>query len=174
VIGGQRSGANHEEREERVRMTGLPAREDIGERSPVRRVFDPKAQVWMATVLSVVGFAEGWWWALFFGLLLTCAVATKGTTRLWRRGVEGLWTSGSQWNGAMDGPVPTPAVVDRDGKHAQRQLLEAIERHGEITPVRAALETTLTVAEAGRMLSELAQGGHLEVRAEGSKLLYGL
>jgi hypothetical protein len=40
--------------------------------------------------------------------------------------------------------------------------------------VRAALETTLTVAEADRMLSELAQGGHLEVRVEGGKLLYGL
>jgi hypothetical protein len=35
-------------------------------------------------------------------------------------------------------------------------------------------ETPLTVAEADRMLSELAKGGHLEVRVEGGKLLYGL
>ena len=30
------------------------------------------------------------------------------------------------------------------------------------------------VAEADRMLSELAKGGHLEVRVEGGKLLYEL
>ncbi len=66
------------------------------------------------------------------------------------------------------------AVTGPGEKDAERRLLEAIDRHGEITPVRAALETPLTVAEADRMLSELAKGGHLEVRVEGGKLLYGL
>jgi hypothetical protein len=56
----------------------------------------------------------------------------------------------------------------------ERQLLEVIERNGEITPARAALQTSLTVDEAERLLSELAQRGHLDVRVEGSKLVYSL
>lgn len=152
-------------------MTGLPARENVVqrmvERPAVRWALDHDVQVWIATVLWVVGFAEGWWWALLLGLLLTCAVAARGATRLWKSRSE-------RDGGAVRAEPPAPAVPDRGGKHAQLQLLEAIERHGEITPVRAALETPLTVDEADRMLSELARGGHLEVRAEGGRLLYGL
>ncbi len=61
-----------------------------------------------------------------------------------------------------------------DGEHRERELLEALARHGEITPARAALETTLSVAEADRMLSELAKNGHIEVRARGGRLGYAL
>lgn len=59
-------------------------------------------------------------------------------------------------------------------KSAERQLLEVIERNGEITPARAALQTSLTVEEAEQLLSDLAQRGHLDVRVEGSKLVYAL
>lgn len=59
-------------------------------------------------------------------------------------------------------------------KPAERQLLEVIERQEEITPARAALETSLTVDEGERSLSESAQKGHLDVRVEGSKLVYSL
>ncbi len=61
-----------------------------------------------------------------------------------------------------------------DGEHKERELLEALARHGEITPARAALETTLSVAEADRMLSELAKSGHIEVRAREGRLGYAL
>ena len=61
-----------------------------------------------------------------------------------------------------------------DGEHRERELLEALARHGELTPARAALETTLSVAEADRMLSELAKGGHIEVRAREGRLGYAL
>ena len=61
-----------------------------------------------------------------------------------------------------------------DGEHRERELLEALARHGEITPARAALETTLSVAEADRMLSELAKNGHIEVRAREGRLGYAL
>ena len=61
-----------------------------------------------------------------------------------------------------------------DGEHSERELLEALARHGEITPARAALETTLSVAEADRMLSELAKNGHIEVRAREGRLGYSL
>ena len=56
----------------------------------------------------------------------------------------------------------------------ERELLEALERYGEITPARAALETTLSVSEADRMLSELAKNGHIEVRAREGRLEYAL
>lgn len=62
--------------------------------------------------------------------------------------------------------------VDNDRK--ERELLEVLARHGEITPARAALETTLSVSEADRMLSELAKNGHIEVRAREGRLGYAL
>ena len=46
----------------------------------------------------------------------------------------------------------------------ERELLEALARHGS-SPALAALETSLIVAEANRMLSDLANSGHVEVRA---------
>lgn len=61
-----------------------------------------------------------------------------------------------------------------EARHSQRQLLEAIERNGSITATRAALETSLTVEEAEQELSRLAEGGHLEVRIEGGRLVYSL
>ncbi|MDX6381181.1 MAG: hypothetical protein QOI57_2205 [Rubrobacteraceae bacterium] len=62
--------------------------------------------------------------------------------------------------------------VDNDRK--ERELLEALARYGEISPARVALETTLSVSEADRMLSELAKNGHIEVRAHEGTLGYAL
>jgi hypothetical protein len=56
----------------------------------------------------------------------------------------------------------------------ERELLRALRDQGELTPVRAATETSLSVAEADRMLEELAAGGHLEVRARSGGLFYAL
>ena len=56
----------------------------------------------------------------------------------------------------------------------ERELLEALARRGELSPALAALETSLTVAEANRMLSDLANSGHLEVRAQEGRLGYAL
>ena len=56
----------------------------------------------------------------------------------------------------------------------ERELLRALREHGELTPVRAATETSLSVAEADSMLKELAGGGHLEVRARSGGLFYAL
>ena len=56
----------------------------------------------------------------------------------------------------------------------QRELLSAIrDNGGSITPAEAAMETTLTVREADRMLSELAGEGHLAVESR-SGALYSL
>jgi hypothetical protein len=54
----------------------------------------------------------------------------------------------------------------------EKELLEALRRRGALTAAGAALETSLSVEEADRMLSTLAAQGHLEVRVERGRLLY--
>jgi hypothetical protein len=61
-----------------------------------------------------------------------------------------------------------------DEERKEKELLEALARHGEITAAKAALETSLSVSEADRMLSELAKDGHVEVRAREGRLGYAL
>lgn len=57
----------------------------------------------------------------------------------------------------------------------ERQLLLAVrDNGGGLTPAEAAMNTTLTVREADRMLSELAKGGHLSVESERETLVYTL
>ncbi len=56
----------------------------------------------------------------------------------------------------------------------ERELLEAIRESGEISAAAAAASTSLTVAEADRRLKELAENGHIEVRARGGAILYAL
>src|SRR5215212_1484997 len=61
-----------------------------------------------------------------------------------------------------------------DEGRREKEILEALARHGELTPARAALETSLGVAEADRILSGLAKDGHIEVRAREGRLEYAL
>jgi hypothetical protein len=63
-------------------------------------------------------------------------------------------------------------ALDREQK--EKELLGALVRYGELTAARAALETSLSVSEADRMLSELAKDGHVEVRAREGRLGYAL
>jgi hypothetical protein len=79
---------------------------------------------------------------------------------LFARGIAGLSEARSR----------RPAENDRK----ERELLEALARLGEISPARAALETTLSIAEADRILSELANNGHIEVHAHEGRLRYAL
>jgi hypothetical protein len=61
-----------------------------------------------------------------------------------------------------------------DEERKEKELLEALARHGEITAAKAALETSLSVSEADRMLSGLAKDGHVEVRAREGRLGYAM
>ena len=105
--------------------------------------------------------------------LIVIAVASASSVWLFGQGYEEL---------QRPRPLPPPQKHragrgdNQEGveKSAERQLLEVIERNGEITPARAALRTSLTVEEAEQLLSDLAQRGHLDVRVEGSKLVYAL
>ena len=56
----------------------------------------------------------------------------------------------------------------------ERELLEALRKHRELSPVLAATETSLSVARADAMLRGLAEGGHLEARVHGGGLSYAL
>jgi hypothetical protein len=68
----------------------------------------------------------------------------------------------------------SPQTSEVSDERKEKELLEALERHGEISPARAALETSLSVSEANRMLGELAKNGHVEVRAREGRLEYAL
>ena len=66
----------------------------------------------------------------------------------------------------------TGRAAAEEGK--ERELLGALARRGELSPALAALETSLTVADADKMLSDLAESGHLEVRAHDGRIGYAL
>ena len=58
---------------------------------------------------------------------------------------------------------------------SEKQLLMAIQdAGGTITPVEAALETSLTVDEAEEILTRFADRGHLIVQSQDGSLLYTL
>ncbi|MDQ3911619.1 MAG: hypothetical protein M3305_07610 [Actinomycetota bacterium] len=94
------------------------------------------------------------WWIVPFLLIPILGLSARGIVRL----VEGR-------------PLSLPGA---SYERKERELLEALERHEELTPARAALETSLSVSEADRMLGELAKNGHIQVRANEGRLGYAL
>jgi len=63
----------------------------------------------------------------------------------------------------------------KPGPGAEKQLLMAIRASGDgVTPVEAALETSLSVDEAEEILSRLADRGHLLVDSRDGALSYAL
>lgn len=97
--------------------------------------------------------ATGFWWMIFiFGWTLLPALG------LFAKGVAEMIDPGER---------AAPAADTKE-----RELLEVIERRGEVTAARAAMETTLTVSEADAMLSGLAEKGHLRVSVRGGSLVY--
>ena len=60
------------------------------------------------------------------------------------------------------------------GAELERELLEAIRGGGEVSAASAAARTSLSVAEADRRLKELAENGHIDVRASGGAVLFAL
>lgn len=121
----------------------------------------PRAQVVVAlsvlvpvalSGLMLVAFAPGLWW-----IFTTYGWISLPAFGLLARGLAGVF----------DGAPAEVAAQTRE-----KELLRALREHGELTPARAAIETSLTVAEADEMLRELAEAGHLEVRARGGGLHY--
>jgi hypothetical protein len=92
------------------------------------------------------------WWVIPFFLVPAIGLSA--------RGIAGFVEARSRW------------PLDNEAK--EKELLEALARHGEITAAKVALETSLSVSEADRMLSGLAKDGHVEVRAREVRLGYAL
>ena len=104
--------------------------------------------------IFLVAFVPGLWW--IFTTYFWVAFPAFG---LLGSGVAGLGEG-------------RPARVSEEGR--ERELLEAIRDSGEISAAGAAAKTSLTVAEADRRLRDLAEDGHIEVRARGGAILYAL
>ena len=107
----------------------------------------------LAAALLIL-FTDLWWLVFIFCWIVFVALGT------FARGVAGLMES------------PQEERLPQNSK--ERELLEALRVRRELTPARAAVETSLTVKEADEMLKELAEGGHLDVRARGGGLSYSL
>jgi capsular polysaccharide biosynthesis protein len=88
-------------------------------------------------------------WGSMLGLLIAARASLGNPIRLPQRNVFPEYTAGSL------------------EAAKEKELLEALGRSpsGELTAAGAALETSLSVEEADRMLSGLAARGHLRVRA---------
>ncbi len=107
----------------------------------------------LASALLVI-FTDLWWLVFIFCWIVFLALGT------FARGIADLVESHQeQWLPKND---------------RERELLEALRDRGELTPAQAAVETSLLVKEADEMLKELAESGHLEVRARGGALSYSL
>jgi hypothetical protein len=134
--------------------------------------------------VGLAGFlAELFLSLLLMGMAVNVSAVIVGFIALAVAVVSSLWLVNQGFEELKDTrPLPRPhqhRSVRGGGqgsveKSAERQLLEVIEANGEINPARAALQTSLTVEEAEQLLSDLAQRGHLDVRIEGSKLVYSL
>lgn len=93
--------------------------------------------------------------------VLICVLAVLLSSYLIVNGVRGLSDNRSQRS------IPA-------GNSGERELLNALREHGELSSARAAMETSLTVAEADEIFKRLAEGGHLDVRVRGGGMFYAL
>jgi DNA-binding CsgD family transcriptional regulator len=59
-------------------------------------------------------------------------------------------------------------------REKEKELLDALDERGGLTPTTAAMRTSLTVDEASQMLGTLARDGHLEQRTEEGVTTYAL
>lgn len=132
------------------RSLGLDV-EEMGARAQVIVALSVLAPV-MFSGLLLVAFAPGLWW-----IFTTYGWISFPAFGLLVRGMASTAEAG-------------PEKVSAETK--EKELLRALREHGELTPARAAIETSLTVAEADGMLGEIAEAGHLEVRARGGGLYY--
>jgi hypothetical protein len=61
-----------------------------------------------------------------------------------------------------------------DKKIKERELLEALAEQGEITPITAAMHTSLTISEVSKMLDKLTSKGYLKLQSEDGVMAYAL
>ena len=146
-------GFGHRHHDRHGRFFGLDP-EEMGPGAQVVTSLAILAPVALSGVALVV-FAPAYWW--IFTTYFWVAFPAFG---LLARGIAGLDAPKTARLGAPETP--------------ERKLLGALRQHREITPALAAAETSLSVAETDRLLKELAQNGHLEMRVRGGGIFYAL
>jgi hypothetical protein len=137
------------------------------ERRTIRRLF-PAPFLPLGFSLFLVLATLVSWHAAFPFLPLVPMVLFFATRRLGR---AGAWRESAP---AIRMPADGPPALPTNRISKEKELLEVLERHGEITAARAALETSLSVAEAEERLSGLANNGHVQVSANGGRLVYAM
>ena len=111
-----------------------------------------------------------WQSALYvFVLVLACVFLIPLTVFWWVVPLLGVAVPFALAALQRSGPVPERPDSKGSG---EQELLEALTERGEVTPVAAAMRTSLTVDEASRMLDGLAANGHLKLRAEDGVVAY--
>ena len=145
-------GLGHHRRKRHGDFFGLDA-EKMSPRARVVTALSVLVPVALSGILLVVLVPQLWWvfttyfWVAFPALgLLTSDASSPGSER-----------------------PPRISEADRE-----RELLEAIRDGGEVSAAFVAARTSFSVAEADRSLKELAENGHIEVRARGGAILYAL
>ena len=131
----------------------------------------------LTRILAVLGVGV---WCLFILLVSVVFVIDRGLADVgivWLAvfgiGVVGPVLLLRQLNQAItaheESRRPAPGAREKE-----KELLEALEEGGELTPATAAMRTSLTVDEASKMLEELARKGHLETQTEEGAAAYSL
>lgn len=115
------------------------------------------APVALGIAAVLVFFGQMFWLVFTFGWIIFPALG------LLTEGLANLSESPSKKQVALDSSA-----------NREKELLRALQDFGELTASQAALETSLSVAEAEQRLKELAEDGHLEVRGRGGGLFYAL
>lgn len=109
----------------------------------------------------------------FLGIIFTCVLASLYAAQFVVKGlVELRKTTGLRKEEQLS--PPGHSTEEQEEKFQEQQILEILERYGQVTSARAALETTLTVAQAEQKLGQLAEGGHVEVGAWSGSPIYTL
>lgn len=113
--------------------------------------------LWCISVMAIgVNLAESAWewaWILAFGTAVPAAF---------------LWQASRLLSSRRAVPSP-PSARDKE-----KELLGALAERGELTPVTAAMRTSLTADEAAKMLEELSGKGYLRMRVEDGIQAYAL
>jgi capsular polysaccharide biosynthesis protein len=78
----------------------------------------------------------------------------------------------NEWAVRPIGEAELPVDPSEAEALKEQELLQALGRRGKLTAVEAALESSLSVEEANRMLFDLAARGHLELTVEHGRLYY--
>ncbi len=131
--------------------------ENLSPRGQIAAALTVLAPVALGAILVLSLVPQMFWLVFVFGWMIFPSFG------LLTRGLAGLSAT-----------PPGRRIEPTSAGGRERELLEALREHGELTPARAAMETSLSVAEADQMLKDLAAGGHLEVRTRGVGLSYAL